>query len=248
MRINLQVQSENKNGKLNTPAFLESAQIHLFFPSEVANSIIHQGFLNIHQARRSGMAADTTADDQDLQKFRTARIETEDILSGLNLSGSAESHSAEFQFLRPKSAFLVMSTPNDLISFGGYGNLIAIPSKKLRTRTTWTPGDSYSTPEDLTRGHTFQFPQEQAPEAFKYFEAQIWGTIQVQNGDIQEWWAPRDISPEVIDVLRKANLPIYFYETRFHSGKFASLNLPLHAIRAEIVPPPSNALQCILVL
>jgi hypothetical protein len=225
---------QHEKGNSEAP-FLKDAEVQLSFPKEVTQNIISNGFLNIHQAERPPQtdAEAELSNTYDINRFREDRLQTENSLSLLKLdSAQPPEVKTKLDIVRPKSAYLVLNNQSeDLASFGGYGEIVAIPKRGLRSRMTWTPMDSYGSPEDLELAYTFQSNQAEAPEAFRYYEAQIWGELKPE--DIQEWWVPPGTHADVINELKKTGAPVFQYEVQY--TKLGAIKLPIRASRGMLV-------------
>nr|BDT29181.1 hypothetical protein BHI3_26470 [Bacteriovorax sp. HI3] len=192
--------------------FLHTSDVQLFFPEKLLDDVIREKeFLNIHQVSDDHIRANDTGGT--VHDYRRDRVSVESVLSGLDFSSPKnELARKKMDELRPKSAFLVpKDLSEDAIAFG-YGEIVAIPKDNLRKRMTWTPMDSYATPEDLVQGETFFSTRKEAPEVFRYYEAQIWGKLSIS--DIEEFWISPKTSTATLEKLKKLKIPIYFYNTK----------------------------------
>lgn len=210
-----------QSGGTTEPAFLVNAEVHLFFPRETLDSVVAYGLLSMHiTRRRAGREGGS-----DVEKFLDVRLQVENGLSGLNLSAQSEIANRVLNRVRPKSAYLLLSDSKSAsISKGFYGDLIAIPKDELRSRMTWTPTDSFAGPRSIhATANTFQYPEPTPPKSFMYYEAQIWGDVNLK--DLKEIWVPINVPADVIEKIIETGIPLYYYED----------SDPSRAIRGDLV-------------
>ena len=184
-----------------------------FFPTEALSGILKNGILNQHQTGHSIQGGANN-------KKRRAQLEDSiiEIESKYNPSKSNPNH-----YLRPKSVILdpsgvrpdlkKMVETNGMNDGRQYGDFIAILKDEVKSRTTWSAGDSYAP----SHTSSWQAPPIQSmrenlyevKEPRGYFEAQVWGELDLR--DIKEFWIPESTSLQTIERLKTTGLPLYTY-------------------------------------
>lgn len=186
----------------------------LFFREDAFDSIVNNGFLNIHQIGRTN--GDSTP---------PARAQLEDFLTGLTIeTGGYGSHirntliaevtkgrldgakiptrkrellrTDPYNYLRPKSTYLVVRDRSinigNVVFRNQYGHIGAVLKDEVKSRSTWTPTDSLAAaPKDL-----FTFDDRPVEvkaygdkEVKYYFEAQVWGALNISH--VETWIVPQ---------------------------------------------------------
>ncbi len=159
----------NRFDRSNVRAAIElrsESEIQLAFRSRNLDSVIENGFLNIHQIKNESRAAELPI-----------RLQVEDVLAGQKIPPTDIGLS-----IRPKSAYLGFKKKIAGYRYGCcYGDIVAVfDSPEVKSRTTYTPFDSLraSTYGDAK---TLNDRFDEIPNFEGYWEAQIWGPISVTD-------------------------------------------------------------------
>ncbi|MBK7890671.1 MAG: hypothetical protein IPJ84_07450 [Bdellovibrionales bacterium] len=208
----------------------------LFFREDSVDSIIKDGFLNIHQVGHTN--GDSTP---------SARAQLENYLTGITVeSGGYGSHMRDtlikeasrgslegakistrrreltrkdpYNRLRPKSAYLVVRSRSidigNVVFRNQYGHYGAVLKEEVQPRSTWTPTDSLAaSPNDI-----FVFDNQPVEikaygdkEVKYYFEAQVWGTLDLSH--VAYWIVPQGTNrnSSLYQKLAATGIPIKEY-------------------------------------
>lgn len=209
----------------------------LFFRAENAQSIVTNGFLNIHQTGFTN--GDSTP---------TSRAQLEDFLLGMPIEPGGYGSNvrqvllqevqagklqgariaarkrelnmqSSYNRLRPKSAYLVIRDRTveigNTVFRNQYGHYGAVLKDSVKPRSTWTPTDSLAASPDSV------FVFSDRPVSVRahgdkdikyYFEGQIWGPLDVSH--VKYWIVPKGTSlrSEAYRLLKATGIPIREYD------------------------------------
>lgn len=156
--------------------FFKNTSLQMAVNFENLEKISEGGFKNQHETKTSNGYLN-----------REFRLGVENKLIGYQLE-EFESRQSRIQKLKPKYAFFVPLVAHSNIDehnyATGYGNVIIVFKDSLKTRATWTNGDSLTYEKDRNRKvHSFSYAtaNPQVTKLGKYYEAQIWGTLELSD-------------------------------------------------------------------
>lgn len=197
-------------------------EIQLYFPIDRVQSVVSaRQFLNIHQAPNI-QYQESRSEYRHGVENAAARLQFPKNLKIKPL----------VNLVQPKSATLEFKLPIDQRPYTAgairYGELVAVLKDRVKERVTYTPYDSsalmassYST-EDRYRkevrpllGTDYFFKNTwdsnfiNDPYTTEYYEAMVWGTIELQ--DIKEFLVPHDVDKVTFMTLKSTGIPIYEY-------------------------------------
>lgn len=169
------VQRRHLNHEKNSSGMLDysrDSEIFISFNSSNTASILKaEEFFNAHM----GVQSSTFHDDLKI------RADLEDAMLGINLG-----HEQKSNRIRPKYAYLQinMAEIHPKTTFNpNYGNVFAKVKDEVKSRSTFTLGDSMDEGKDTI--HTFLYRDKVVPRYSKipYWEAQIWGNLKLTDID-----------------------------------------------------------------
>ncbi len=194
--------------------FYQHSQIVLAFPFQYFASIRQHGFLNQFQVNHS------------INLDRKHRAIVEDKMLDLRIPRDARL-SSRVNVLRPKYAYLNLDLDRDdpflekLSAFpalrieGRYGNVFASLRSNVKDRATFTAGDSMLVlGAKIGTASTLNVRQTNPEKADHYFEAQIWGELNLS--DVEFFLVNCEgpdfgdaLKTENIEALKESGLPVY---------------------------------------
>lgn len=189
--------------------FLKKSELLLIFRSEHLNSILSNGFLNIHDTQVSSLTFPIV-----LEELPEQRAKHEDTLLGLKIEPSYIFKAGNPKNkIRPKYALLQLTEPIELGKWqttgSMYGDLIAVLKPETKRRATWTYGDSLANKK--LRPSSFYRKSIQPQVSLgnqNYMEAQIWGELDIR--DVSHFLVDSaTVSDETFERLKSTGLPIY---------------------------------------
>ena len=209
----------------------------LFFRAENAQSIVTNGFLNIHQTGFTN--GDSTP---------TSRAQLEDFLLGMPIEPGGYGSNvrqvllqevqagklqgariaarkrelnmqSSYNRLRPKSAYLVIRDRTveigNTVFRNQYGHYGAVLKDSVKPRSTWTPTDSLAASPDsifVFNDRPVSVRAHGDKDIKYYFEGQIWGPLDVSH--VKYWIVPKGASleSEAYRLLKATGIPIREYD------------------------------------
>jgi hypothetical protein len=181
-------------------------EIRLVVPARTLAAIGRRGVLNQHQTGRTEAAARKPA--------RRAFLEDARIGVGIEPEYDGRRNNPA-HVLRPKSAILDVSGIPGLRSmqldaglfYGGDHPAVLVLKEQVMDRATWSPGDSYDNASRAS--HSFDHLFYEVMEPSQYFEAQIWGELDLR--DVAEIWIAPDTPRRILAQSEALGLPLYHY-------------------------------------
>ncbi len=201
------IQKRNDSAPAQKPDydFWKDTQIQMAFEEKYFDSIQKNCFLNQHQVGTSKGI---------LNPKHRARQESS--MAGLELETPYQpDRENPVHRVRPKYAFLGIQSPRSAMSqslINQYGNVIAVFKDEVKSRSTFTPGDSLEIGAEITDTHSFHFRSDQAlAQRHRYYETQIWGEVCLQ--DVAHFLvgcdSDRPVTPETRKKLQATGIPVH---------------------------------------
>ncbi|MBC74809.1 MAG: hypothetical protein CME64_02220 [Halobacteriovoraceae bacterium] len=190
--------------------YFNDTKIAIAFDSEWTQEILEKGFLNQHRLPHSNGFFGPTY-----------RAEAEDRFLGLKIEKSYGNIGTKAHNLRPKYAFLLLKKASDQTGYtqiySGYGNVYAIIKDEVKNRSTFTLEDSlnYNIGKDDVRTF-FVRPKHPLRLASKYFETQMWGTLDLKNVSHFLVDCPHvtNVRSDTLRALKATGKPVYQCQTK----------------------------------
>lgn len=209
----------------------KDTDIILFFKSQDIPNIAEMGFKSVHSTKKNFMSLVTS----NLKDYIAGRTDAENVYTSLLIGSSEKSN-----LIRPKSAFLNIRSNEDLgiktiDAKLVYGDIGAVLKPEVKTRSTWTAGDSLDiyglhenqSPSSLMYQGVFSDKQIAIhPKDQSYYEAQVYGELQIK--DVDYFLVKHQRQQKELERFGK---PIYLIKTEVINGRFtykkgAQLNIP----------------------
>lgn len=198
------------------------------FKEKWLEAILQNGFLNLHQTRRTLGA-----------NLPNERAELENRLSGLTLEKkySAAPKSA-LNLLRPKYAYVNFAVESEGLSprlIDQYGDILVVFDDEVKKRSLFSNGDSLElSSNDEGQGpipaQTFYNSRARTDFALRgpYYEAQIWGPLTFHDVKYVLWGCFNERSPKVLlAALRRHHLQTPVYKcVKESNGEFFETQKP----------------------
>jgi hypothetical protein len=206
---------------------MKGTQLLYFFPETSLPGIVKNGILNIHQTHKTGGAN---------KKEKRALFEAS-MIGAIFEEKYDSSKDNEAHYMRPKYTILdVSGVPyyKNYHSNGlNYGRIVAVLKDNVKKRATWAPGDTL---DFYVPTFTFKTEMREVFEAQGYFEAQVWGELDLR--DIKEFWIPSDLKPNQVEKLISLGLPIFGYSEKlqkYGKNKIVKNKKPLSIGNPKII-------------
>lgn len=202
--------------------FMKDTRIAMQFNASYTESISKNCFLNQHDTG-------TSKGVLDLQR----RIGIENGLLNMTLTAETSADTKIVNRIRPKYAYVLLDIFREDLGlnqmYNSYGNVVAIFNDEVKTRSTFTAGDSLNVSATYRDIHTYFYRSKDKVINNKptgnYFENQTWGKLCVDDVDHFLVNCFENIPQERIDALKLTGKPVFGCKALYHKGNVRAYNV-----------------------
>ena len=178
----IQQSREKNNSSVSKPAydFYRDTRILMAINSDLFEKIKTNGFLNQHQTNTSKGTLS-----------QSMRFDAENTFLGINLENPYGAGGSAVNKVRPKYSYLVLDAPHDGMGdssiTGQYGNIFFKFKESVKSRSTFTPGDSLylkvitGLPYGGVQTFNYRSSSVLTMKVANYWETQIWGELKLSD-------------------------------------------------------------------